>query len=70
MSTPRDTMMGVGGYQEYNGMDTMMSAGGYHEYPSGCSVHWGFHTNSVVFPMTSPTFIMISSLFTHIPLVY
>ena len=34
--------------------DTMMSVGGYHEYTRGCSVHWGIHTNSIVFPMTSP----------------
>ena len=23
-------------------------------YTGGCSVHWGFHTNSIVFPMTFP----------------
>ena len=45
--------------------DTMMSVGGYHEYTGGCSVHWDFHTNSVVFPMTVPTFIMISLQCTH-----
>ena len=40
--------------------DNMMSVGGYHEYTGGCSVHWGFHTNSTVLSMTFPTFIMIS----------
>ena len=30
------------------------------QYTGECSVHWGFYTNSVVFPMTFPTFIMIS----------
>ena len=40
--------------------DTMMSVERYHEYTGECSVHWGFHTNSIVFPMTFPTFIMIS----------
>ena len=33
---------------------------GYHEYTCGCSVHQGFYTNSIVFPITFPTFIMIS----------
>ena len=32
----------------------MISVGGYHGYTGGCSVHWGFDTNSVVFPMTFP----------------
>ena len=27
---------------------------GDHEYTGGCSVHWGFHANSVVFPITFP----------------
>ena len=31
-----------------------MNVGEYHEYARGCSVHWGFHTNSIVFPMTFP----------------
>ena len=39
--------------------NTMMS-GGYHEYTGECSIHWSFHTKSVVFPMTFPTFIVIS----------
>ena len=30
--------------------------GGYDESTGGCSVHQGFHTNSVVFPMTFPKF--------------
>ena len=34
--------------------------GGYHEYTRGCSVQWGFHTNSIVVPITSPYIIMIS----------
>ena len=34
--------------------DTMMSVGGYHEYTEGCSVHWGFHTSLIVFPMSFP----------------
>ena len=38
---------------------SVQCTGGYHEYTGGCSVHWGFHTNSIVFPMTSPH-IMIS----------
>ena len=52
-STLGDTMMNVGGYHEYIGgcsvhwRDPLMSVG-------GCSVHWGLHTNSSVFPMTSP----------------
>ena len=33
--------------------DTMMSVGGYREYTGGYSVHWDFHTNSVVFPVYS-----------------
>ena len=45
-STLGDTMSTLG--------DSMMSVGGYHEYTGGCSVHWGFHTNSVVFPLTFP----------------
>ena len=32
----------------------MTSVGRYLEYTGGCSVHWGFHTDSVVFPMTFP----------------
>ena len=36
----------TGGYHD--------ECGGYNEYTGGCSVHWGFHTNSVVFPMTFP----------------
>ena len=34
--------------------------GGYHEYTRGCSVQRGFHTNSIVVPITSPYIIMIS----------
>ena len=36
--------------------DTMstLGCGGYHEYTGGCLVHWAFHTNSIVFPMTFP----------------
>ena len=34
--------------------------GGYHDECGGISVHWGFHTNSIVFPMTFPTLIIIS----------
>ena len=41
-----DTMSTLEGYHD--------ECGGYHEYTRGCSVHWGFHTNSVVFPMTFP----------------
>ena len=35
---------------------------GYHEYTGGCSVHHGFHRNSVGFIMTSPTVLMISHM--------
>ena len=56
MSTARGVQY-TGGYHE--------ECGGYHEYTGGCSVHWVSHTNSIVFPMTYPTFIMISSLCTH-----
>ena len=45
MSTLGDTMMSVG---------DIMSTLGDVQYTGGCSVHWGFHTNSVVFPMTFP----------------
>ena len=48
----------TGGYHEYTG-GAMMSVGGYHEYTRRCSVHWGFHTNSIVFQQPSPTLIMI-----------
>ena len=27
---------------------------GNYECTKGCSVHWGFHTNSIVFPITFP----------------
>ena len=58
--------------------DTMSMLGGYHDecwgmswVHRGCSIHLGFYTNSIVFPMTSPTFIMISLWCTHdIPPVY
>ena len=36
----------TGGYHD--------ECGGYHEYTEGCSLHWGFHTMSIVFPMTFP----------------
>ena len=52
-STVGDAMSTVG--------DTMMSVGEYHEYIGGCSVHWDFLTNSIVFP----TCIMISPWCTH-----
>ena len=53
-----DIMSTAGVFSTLGG--TMTSVGGYHEYSGGCSVHCGFHTNSIVFPMTFPTFIMIS----------
>ena len=60
MSTLGDTMSTLGDTMSTLG-DTMMSVRGYHEYTGGCSVHWGFHTNSIVFSQwPSPTFIMIS----------
>ena len=37
------------------------------QYTRGCSVHWGFHTNSIVFQWPFPTFIVISPMtFPHI----
>ena len=60
-----------GGYHEYSGAVGVQytdeytgryhdECGGYHEYAGRCSVHCGFHTHSIVFPITFPTFIMIS----------
>ena len=49
----------TGGYHD--------ECGGCHEYTRGCSVHWGFHTNSIVFLITFPIFIMISSQCTEHP---
>ena len=45
MSTAEDVQHTGGYYDE---------CGGYHEFIGGCSVHWGFHTSSIVFPMTFP----------------
>ena len=45
--------------------DTMSTLGEYHEHTRACSVHWGFHTNSIVLPMTFPTFVTISPRCTH-----
>ena len=56
-----DIMSTAGGVQ-YTGR-YHDECGGYHEYTGGCSVHWGFHTNPIVFPMTFPTFIVISSVY-------
>ena len=67
MSTMRgDTMMSVrdimstavvfstlGGFDEYTG-GYHDECGGYHQYTAECSVHWGFHTNSIVSSMTFP----------------
>ena len=51
--------------------DTVMSVGGYHEYTWGCSVHWDFHTNSVVFPMIFPHIYHDTPQCTHdIPTLY
>ena len=44
-STLGDTIEYTGGLQYTRG---------YHEYTGECSVSWGFHTNSIVFPMTFP----------------
>ena len=90
MRIPGDTMMSVEryheysrgiqytrGYHEYSG-GYHDECGGYHEYTRGCSVHWGFHTNSIVFPMTfshiyhdipSPSVLMISSSLLNTPSV-
>ena len=59
MSTAGDTMTSVGDIMRTVGVfitlgDTMMSVGAYHEYTRRCSVHGGFYTNSIVFPMTFP----------------
>ena len=56
-------MSTAGGVQYTGGYHD--ECGGYHEYTRGCSVHWGFHTNSIVFPMTFPTFIIVSPWCTH-----
>ena len=70
MSTVGDAMMSVGdimstaGGVQYTG-GYHDECGGYHEYTRGCLVHWGFHTNSTVSPMTFPTFIMISPWCTY-----
>ena len=60
MSTVGDTMISVGdimstleGYHEYTG-GYHDECGGTSEYTDGCSVHWGFHTNPIVFSMTFP----------------
>ena len=52
MSTPGGVQY-IGGYYEYTG-GYHNECGRYHEYTRGCSVHWGFHTDSIVFPMTFP----------------
>ena len=46
MRTPEGTMSTLRGYYE--------KCGGYHEYTTGCSVHRGFHINSMVFSMNFP----------------
>ena len=51
-STVGDTMSTPGGAQYTGGYHD--ECRGYHEYSEECSVHWGFHTNSIVFPMTFP----------------
>ena len=33
---------------------------GYYEYTRGCSVHWGFNTNSMVLSPNLPRLIMVS----------
>ena len=58
MSTP-EVSSTMGGYYEDSG-GYHDECGGYHEYTLRYSAHWGFHTDSIVFPMTFPTFIMIS----------
>ena len=47
-----DIISTVGGVQYTGGYHD--ECGGYHEYTRGSLVHWGFHTNSIVFPMTFP----------------
>ena len=79
-STPGDTMNGVWDIMSTAGVsstlgDTMSTLGGggvpwrvweiSWVHTGGCSVHWGFHTNSVVFLMTSPTFVMIFPWCSH-----
>ena len=76
LSTPRDTIMcggyhepsgGVqytGGYHEYTG-GYHDECGGYLEHTGGCLVHWGFHTNSIVFPMTFPHIYHDTPRYTH-----
>ena len=73
----------LGGHHEYTG-GYHDECGGYHVYTAGCSVHWSFHTNSVVFPMTFrhiyhdipqcthdiPTVLMISPRCTEHPPLY
>ena len=71
----RDIISTVGGYHEYtvHQRDTMSTSmryhdecEGYHEYKGGCSVHRGFHTNFIVFPMTLPHINHdIPSVYTH-----
>ena len=51
--------MSVGGCHEYSeGVQYTGGyhdeCGGYHEHTGGCSAHWGFHTKSIVFPLTFP----------------
>ena len=72
MSTPGSVQYS-GGYHEYSGGFQYTGGhheyaggyhdeyGGYHQYTGGCLVH----TNSIVFPRPSPTFIMISRRCTH-----
>ena len=52
MSTPGSAQYS-GGYYEHNG-GYHNECGGYREYTGKSSIHWGFHTNSFVFPMIFP----------------
>ena len=47
LSTPGGVKY-TGGYDQYDG-GYHDECGGYHRIHRGCSVHWGFHTNSIVF---------------------
>ena len=44
----------TGGYPEYTGDILQSTLRAYHEYTRGCSVHLGFHTNSIIFLMAFP----------------
>ena len=64
-----DTMMSVGDIMSTAGVFSTLGGyhdecGRYHEYTRACSENWGFHTNSIVFPMTFP------HIYHDLPLVY